>query len=425
MLTRRGCYSDTGMSATTSKVHGRPVPLRALLLVMMVDSFGYSLVLPTLPFLILQYHSSAEIGGLFIAAHQLCAIAAAPLLGGISDRIGRRTVIGVTVVGTAISYLLFAYSDTLAMLLIARILAGTMAGNIGVLQAAAADQSTPAGRARVMNLLTMAWALGFILGPGISALLPISELRPAYWPGLLAALLTGVSLIAVLFARDRELSVRVKETAERVLPRMPTAWSRTELLLLLAMVAFSQTGLVSMTGFWGEQMFAWTSREVSLLFLWVSVCIVAAQMLLPKLNSRFGEPAALLLCCVLSLASSVVIALQPDSVVVLLSSAPVMFAAIVMSQTLSTTLLSRMAPDERQGVELGIANSVAAVGRVLGPLLCGMLFYRVHATAPFWLVNALFTAALFWFSVRWVRSSSTMGLSSRNAVRLVYEREKD
>jgi DHA1 family tetracycline resistance protein-like MFS transporter len=374
----------------------------SLFVVMLIDSFGYSLILPTLPFLVLQHNAGAEFGGILVASHALSAAISAPILGWLSDRLGRRIVIYFTLIGTLISYVIFACNASLAVLLVSRILAGAMAGNMGVVQAAAADQTTASERGRAMNLLMVAWALGFVIGPAVGAVVPAPAEQIGLWSGIVAATGSGVSFLAVLLYSSKRSHIAAAGDAS-LIPSTDNQppWSRPELLFLIGVVALSQTGIVSMTGFWAESIFGWTARQVSLLFFWVSACIVAAQLfVLPRLVRHIGESATFLISVtVLSVACTAII-VNPKSASFLIFAVPVMFCGITITQTLCATFMSKLATNENRGAVMGVASSTAAIGRVVGPILCGVLFARVHPVAPFWFVSAIVTLSLVWFAGR-------------------------
>lgn len=150
----------------------RKLAFESLFVAIFIDSFSYALILPTLPFLALHYGAGAGFGGILVASHALAAAVAAPILGWLSDRFGKRVVICWTIAGSVFSYIVFATSRSLGTVLVTRILAGAMAGNMGVVQAAAAAQATAEQQARAVRLLTVAWAMGFIVGPAVTSLIP-------------------------------------------------------------------------------------------------------------------------------------------------------------------------------------------------------------------------------------------------------------
>jgi MFS family permease len=376
--------------------------LLALAGVLLLDAFSYSLILPLLPFILKSYQAGAVMGGLLIAIHALFAAVSGPLLGALSDRIGRRSVILASIFGTAVSYLVFAFSRDLFSLFLARAISGTMAGNAGVVQAAAADRTAAEVRAKAMGLLSAAMAMGFVLGPVIGAL--IGQIAPGsnFWPGI-AACVGSVVAFSTTWLKYREApgaaagSLRPKGAR----PLKQLDYRTIELLGLIAAAAFAQTGLVSMTGFWANHAFGWGSAEVSLLFFWVSLFMVASQVVaVPRLASVYGERSSLIVALALCVAAVAGLIIGARSSIALLACAPLLFCGITIIQTMSASLLSQGVEAGERGALLGLSNGVGAVARVIGPALCGLVFQHVDASGPYWLVGSAMSGWLIWLGFR-------------------------
>jgi MFS family permease len=369
--------------------------------VIFLDALSYSLILPLLPFILKSYGVGALVGGSLIATHALFAAFSGPLLGALSDRVGRKWVILGSVTGTAISYVLFGLSHSLATLYVARALAGAMAGNFGVVQAAVADRTTVEARAKSIGLLNAAMAMGFVLGPAISALIGRHGAAGTLLPGLTAAGASTMSLVTVWgFFREGQIAPG-RLASRRWLPLRSLTGRSLELLGLTAVAAMAQTGLVSMTGFWASSAFGWGPREVGLLFFWVAAFMVGAQVVaIPRIVRALGERPALILSLALCIAAAIGLILSARSLAGLLVCAPALFCGITMMQTMSTSLLSQEVDAGRRGGLLGLASGVGAIARVCGPALCGLLFARVDPSAPYWLVAATMALWLVLLSLR-------------------------
>lgn len=391
-----------------TKTRALPGPLRDVpyLSVIFLDSVSYALVLPLLPFILAEHGAGASAGGLLVAAHAIMAACSAPVLGIVSDRMGRKPVVLLTLVGAVLAYLLFAFSPNLVMLFLARAIAGAMAGNIGVVQAAVAEGYAPSDRTRAMGRISVAWALGFVVGPGIGAALPITARSIALLPGLLAA---GAALLALAVVAAHRPAAGVADAGAAGQPAAaePPLLQRGSLIALLGTLAVAQTGLVAMTGFWASRMFGWSAREVSLLFLASSAAIVVFQMaVLPGLARRFKEAQLLLGFLVLGVACCAAVPAAPHSAPILIITGSLLFCAITGAQTVCNASLSRTTSSSAQGAVLGSANGVAAICRVAAPVACGALFELWRPEAPYYLVTLLF---LVWIG--------TIGLAARRAAR--------
>src|ERR1041385_860032 len=176
-----------------------PVRDRATLrifLIVFADLVGFGIVMPLLPSYGARYVSNETLIGLLVSATPAMLLLAAPLWGRLSDRIGRRPVMLLSLAGSFLSYLIFARAGSFAMLLVSRIVAGAIDATVGVGQAYLADRTKPAERAKAMGLIGAAYGMGFIVGPALSGI--ASLIRPDL-PGYLAAAITGGNLVAAFF----------------------------------------------------------------------------------------------------------------------------------------------------------------------------------------------------------------------------------
>jgi len=384
-------------------VGGVDLSLGALASVYLLDSLSYSLMLPLLPFILEGYAAGAIEGGALIATHALFTALSGPLLGGLSDRIGRKQVIAGTVLGAAASYLIFGMSRSLTMLFVARALAGAMAGNLGVIRAAAADRSSIDSRAKVMGVINAAGAMGFVLGPALGALIGPRGNATTWWVGLVGGAAAGLALTMVL--------VCYREARQAPSPPVPDGFSpgrsrpfaldgwRWQLLGLIGVAAMAEAGLVSVTPFLASLALAWTPRQVGILFLWVAIFIVVTQLtVVPRLAKAAGDRRALVLALTLCAGVLVALVLASHSVTVLVIGAPLLFFGITAIQTVCLSCLSKIAEPTERGTLLGVASSASSAGRILGPALCGVLFVRAGPTAPYGLMAAAIGAWLLWLS---------------------------
>jgi MFS family permease len=372
--------------------------LFSLASVILLDALSYSLVLPLLPFILKSYDAGAAVGGGLVAIHAVFATLAAPALGTLSDRIGRKPVILGTIVGTALSYVLFGFSRNLTLLFVARALSGAMAANSGVIHAAAADHSASRARAKAMGLLNAAVAMGFVLGPAVSAVIGQSGEAAARWVGLTAA---GASCFAFAFvaAGFDEPPRGIRQKGGARWPFVAHSWT-LQLLALVLVAAMSHAGLVSMTAFWGAYAYGWGAREVGYLFCWVSVFMVIAQIaIVPRLANRLGERLSLRVGLGLAVISLAALIVAPHSVPVLALGGPLLFCGITVVQTMCMSQLSRQVEANERGALMGIANGAASAGRIVGPALCGMLFVHLQPIAPYWLVAVALGGWLIWLSL--------------------------
>ena len=160
--------------------------LTFVFLTVFLDLLGAGILIPIMPYLVRQFRSDAFTVGMLAVSFSLAQFVAAPVLGALSDRVGRRPVLLFSIVGSAFGYFLFGWAGSLWVMFLARIVDGATGGNISTAMAAIADTSKPEDRAKNFGLIGMAFGLGFIIGPALGGLLSkISIQAPAYGAGVI------------------------------------------------------------------------------------------------------------------------------------------------------------------------------------------------------------------------------------------------
>ena len=191
-------------------------PLGVVVLIVLVDLLGFSMVMPLLAPFAKQYGFREWQIGLLFSAYPMCQLVAGPILGRLSDRYGRRPLLIFSQAGTALSFLILGLSRDFWVMLLARMLDGASGGNILVAQAYVADVTKPEHRARGMGLIGMAFGLGFVLGPllgGLLLSLPVAEDWRLRLPFLVAAGFSTVAWVLVLTRLPESLPARRRGAA--------------------------------------------------------------------------------------------------------------------------------------------------------------------------------------------------------------------
>jgi len=383
-----------------------PIQAAPLLFVVLIDSLSYSIVLPFLPSMILQHGGGVLLGGLLVALPAFCTMVSAPLLGRLADRAGSRRVLLFTLAGAVASYAMLATAQSLVVLFAARALAGTMAGNLAVVQAAMARTSNSENRARAMGLITAMWALGFVLGPALGAIVAAPGRNPALAPSLVAASATLISMLSVLLWRGIDPPAT---DAEGPGGAGSAAGTPTWLFGLTGLLALVQTGLVAITGFFVTDLLGWSAKNISFLMLGIAMTIVVVQIAgIPRLVKRLGERGGLASGLVLGILGCLTITLAPKAPGVMVG-APLLFASITVGQTSIMTLLSRSTAFDRQGAVMGRANAIQAGGRIIGPIAFGALYASVAPTAPYTITALLMSGGLLFCGLMMLRLRGAPG----------------
>ena len=275
-------------------------PLGIVVLIVLIDLLGFSVVMPLLAPFAEQYGFREWQIGLLFAAYPLCQLIAGPILGRLSDRYGRRPLLIFSQAGTALSFLILGLSRNFTVMLLARMLDGASGGNILVAQAYVADVTTPENRAKGMGLIGMAFGLGFVFGPLLGGLLlglPVAEGWRLRLPFLVAA---GFSTLAWVMVLLRLPESRSSQAEVRERPRV-LSWQglsdtvrvpgigQLVLLGFLSVLAFA--ALESTLSLFLERRMNWNARTASFVFAGLGFLSAMVQGgLIRRLVPKFGEP---------------------------------------------------------------------------------------------------------------------------------------
>jgi DHA1 family tetracycline resistance protein-like MFS transporter len=370
--------------------------LAVLFAVVFINLVGFGLVVPLLPFFGQSLKAEAWQVALMFSAYSLGQFFAEPFWGRLSDRIGRKPVLLITVLCNAIGYLALAFVPNIWLAIAVRLFTGLGAGNISTVQGYVADITPPEKRAGRMGMIGAAFGLGFIVGPGLGGLLVHPDLgRLGYQLPIFAA--AGLCLLAALGVLFFLKESRAKADPAALRPPFlggvrdalsnPVV-SRVLLVTLIYMAGFS--GMESTFGLWVEARYGWGAREVGLSFMAVGVVSVICQsMVTGWLARRFGESNVLACGCLLFGIGLVGQVLSPVA-----WGVPVMMAvgAFGMAITMPniSALISRSSPPDRQGAMLGLNMAASSSARILGPIVAGAVFSGLGHDWPF-LIGAVLT----------------------------------
>jgi MFS family permease len=347
-------------------------------------------------------------GGLLGTLYSLLQFLFAPIWGALSDRIGRRPTLLITLVGTAAGYLLWMFSGSFVWLLVSRIVGGIMAGNISTATAVAADTTSSEKRASAMGIVGMAIGLGFVLGPALGGIAAPDEtaLARTYATGLAwnpfsmaATLAFGLSLFNLLF-----VALRLKETLppERRGKGSRTAlWNPLGTLARLGLVGVSRTTAVyflyltafsamefTLT-FLARERLNFGPRDNMWMFVFVGFVIAFVQGAIVRRSApKLGEKKLAIFGLIVLLPGFFAIAVT-HSVGLLYTGLFAMAVGSGLAMPCLSSLVSRYSPAENQGLVLGSFRSAGALARAIGPILGGLLYWQMGSAAPYW-VGGLF-----------------------------------
>ncbi len=353
-------------------------PLFAIFLIVMVDVLGFTIILPLLPFYAQKYGASPFVVGVLAATFAVCQLISGPFLGRISDRYGRRKILMLSQSGTFLGFLLLGVANSLPLIFLSRVIDGVTAGNLTIAQAAIADVTPPENRAKAFGIIGIAFGLGFIVGPAISAALsPIDVHYPAY----VAAALSAISIFATWkMLPEVKQKVASSESAKSAtkllefLKRGRIRWLLVEFLIF----GFIFAGFTSGFAMFVERRFVYDGRpfgatEVSILFTYSGFLgLILQGFFIGPLVKRFGE-AKLIAAGFLSMAISYTLLGWADSITLLVIASTIGSFGNGVIRPALTALVSQTAHADEQGGALGATQSLVSLGQVFAPLISGAI----------------------------------------------------
>ncbi len=351
--------------------------LSTLFLIVFIDLIGFGMVIPILPLYAEKYRPSPVLFGLLMASYSLAQFLFAPVLGRLSDRVGRRPILLLSLLGAALGYFTLGIERSLGMLFAARIIAGTAGANISTAQAVIADITGPEGRAKGMGIIGAAFGLGFILGPAFGGILV--EVRP-WLPGIAAASTSLVAFVMTLLFLPETLDPASRAQAEHApfnFRRLVEAMSHRYLGLCLAMVFLVVFGFSNFEATFAQYFshrFGLTARAISFLLVYFGIVSALVQGgLIGRLAKRFGEARLLATGTLIACAMLAMIPHGENLRVVAGLLAAMAFGVGISNPALSSLTSRLVDPDEVGGV-MGIFQALSSLGRIFGPF-CGQLAF--------------------------------------------------
>jgi DHA1 family tetracycline resistance protein-like MFS transporter len=364
------------------------LPLLLLFFVVFIDLVGFGIIIPVLPTVAQQYGADPFVVAWLVASYSLMQFFFAPFWGRLSDSVGRRKVLLLSLFASTAGYLIWGLASTLPLLFLSRLLAGAGSGNMAVAQAYIADVTTPENRAKGMGLLGAAFGLGFVLGPAIGG--AVTFLGGHHDLGLVAA---GCSALAFVLAAAKLPEPPARSQAGHDRFRLDPAFyvdaltdPRLRLSLALFFVfTFAFANMEATLVLFTERVFQFGIKENSLMFTYIGLLMVLIQGgLVGRLNKRVSEKKLVLAGALFTAAGLLLIAFS--------RTPPVLYVALALlalgtgiTNPANQSMLSKQASPGGVGGVLGVGQSLSTLGRILGPLAGGWLFLNAGLQSPYYL----------------------------------------
>lgn len=385
--------SPTGETTATNGISRKA--LLFIIVTAFLSSMGIGLIEPVAPFILTRYVSDPNSVGIalgwLISVYAICQFIAAPGLGALSDRFGRRPILLICMFGSAVGYLLFGLGGALWVLFLGRIIDGLTGGNFGVSFAYIADLTPPEQRSKYFGWVGALAGIGFILGPAIGGLTATISLEA---PLYLSAALTFANVLFGLFFMPESLPKARRADKVALAQLNPLSILRQVFAipqlrwLLVAVFLFSLpfAALQANIGLFAKDSLNWDPAAISSLFILVGVTDIVVQgLFLGRLLKRFGEVKVAIggLCCEI-IGYLLVASVAGFHSTVLFYAGVILFAMGdgLLGPSLGG-LLSRAASESAQGQVQGGSQAVQSLARIGGPLVGGELYDRFGSAAPY------------------------------------------
>lgn len=393
------------------KKKGKPL-LFLLFLTVFIDLLGFGLVIPVMPNYAQQFHASDFTIGLLVASYSFAQFLFTPFWGRLSDKVGRRPILLISLLASAIGYLIWGFSNSLEWLFASRLIAGMGNANIAVAQAYVSDVTTDETRSKGMGAIFAAFGIGFVLGPAMGGFLTSDKALAAiglssfaghslHLIGFVAAAfsITDLILTSILLPEPEKRSHAGEEKygvgLDFIWKTLTTQKLRASLaIFFISTFAFAQmeATIVLLT----QKKFSFTPMDNSMLFTWIGVCICLIQGA-HRATKKYGEKNMINLGTFL-LTLGLLATPFAGSVPLLYAVMAVLAVGSGINTPCNQAMLSKLAPRESVGGVLGVGQSLATLGRILGPALGGWLFGNIGPNAPY-MVAAGAMAVAFSFSL--------------------------
>jgi MFS transporter, DHA1 family, tetracycline resistance protein len=382
-------------------------PLLPIFLIVLVDVFGFTLVIPLLSIYAEHFQATPLEATLLVSSYAACGLISGPLLGRISDSVGRKPMLFVSQVGTFIGFIVMARAQALWVLYVARVIDGATAGNLSLAQAYISDNTAPENRAKSFAVIGIAFGLGFFIGPAVTGYLAGYGLTA---PIYCAAGLSMTSILCTLFLlpggkppqhdpahpSDGDPGPGGKRVSVFQWGVYTQYLRRPALALLFAQfVCFIFAFSTFMSGFalFAERRFDWNGhpfgpREIGYLFAYTGALGILLQGAgMGRLVKRYGEASLVTAGFTSMMLGQLLLGLVHGIAALVGVATLASFGTGVLRPAL-TSLISRSAGRHEQGVVLGLNQSLQSIAQIIAPAISGVLITAGLLTEWAWMSGA-------------------------------------
>jgi multidrug resistance protein len=387
-------------------------PLLVIFTTVFLDLVGFGMIIPLVGIYGRHYGASGVELAVLGSVYSLMQFFFSPIWGRLSDRVGRRPILLLSLLGSTLSYFLFAFANTLPLIILSRALAGVFAANISTAQAYIADVTEPKDRAKGMGLIGAAFGIGFTLGPPIGGISTAKLGMSA--PGMIAGTLCGLNLILAFIRLKESLPAEIRlknraqgasrsriaqiETLKRVIQDRPLFLPIVS--TFFATFAFSNLeqvfSLLIQTRFGLETTDA--AYRTGMVLMWSGILGAMIQGgFIRKWVPKYGEVKLAIAGFFIQGVAMVLFAHTPTYELFFLSAIPLALGSGLINPTLAA-LVSKRAHASEQGAVIGLKEGMSSLARILGPF-CGIMAFHEKMEFPFYIgACTVILLGTFWVS---------------------------
>ena len=379
-------------------------PLVFIFATIFLDLLGVGLLVPVLPFIIAKFRPDALTVGLLSSSYAIAQFLAAPVLGALSDRFGRRPVLLLSMLGTAAGYFLFGFTRNMALewvlpvMYLSRLIDGVTGAVVSSAQAYIADVSKPEDRTKNFGLVGVAFGLGFIFGPAIGGVLGRIDLYlPVWFAGGFAIANAVLGYFTVTESLQPEMRHAFGLGDFNPFRQLLALFRNPRVRGLVTGFVLFNVAFAGFTGVFGvflRDVFHWGPGQTAGLFASIGIALAIVQGgLLRRLVPRFGEPKLLIYGLVVAIIAFLLITVVP-SANWYYATQVILAAGVGVAMPSMRGLISNRVSGREQGKTIGGTQGLMSLSQMLGPLWATAAYDYIGHYSPFWIAIALILTAI-------------------------------
>jgi len=366
--------------------------MHALFLIVFSNLLGFGIIIPLLPYYAEHFGANPNEVTLLMASYSLMQLIFSPILGRISDIYGRKKILVLCLIGSAISYFLLYFATNFALVLFARSVAGLFGSTTAIANAYVTETTSSANRSKGMGLIGAAFGLGLVFGPVIGGYFGGGDINNIDYktPFFFAFVVAIISCILAYFIliepkkRNKQfISINFLDSFKDLIDlfKIPALLF---LIILSFLITFSFAGFETTFALWTERAMNWASRQTGYAFTFTALIVVLIQgVFIGKLTKKFGELKLLITSCFLMLVGLFFITLSAQNLFYLTIALGILGISVGLGNPSLNSLLSKNLNKGIIGASFGVVQSVGSLARILSPLAMGNLFYFFGKNSPY------------------------------------------